>query len=379
MRKDTPQFVYSPQLSFWRSLNESILHPRFLYYWMSSEEFYFQFKSVAGQTDMAEYVSLRDQRQMHITLPPLPEQRTIAHILGTLDDKIELNRRMNETLEEMARALFKSWFVDFDPVRAKAALRQHAHHAGEPRGDGAAPAGEWTVERARAYLAGTDKQIVDLFPDRLLPSELGDIPEGWAVADIESLCVSITSGGTPARKNSVFWEQGAIPWYKTGELLDGPLIDSQEHITELGLNNSSAKLWPTGTILFALYASPTVGRLGVLTKPGTANQAAAGLIANPRYGSPFLSRLLIEARGHLQSIAVGSAQQNINQTVLKEHPVLAPHPQLASAYSQLIATFDHHQGLNTKESHILAALRAALLPKLVSGDLRVADTKTRIQ
>ena len=155
VRKDTPQFVYSPQLSFWRSLNESILHPRFLYYWMSSEEFYIQFKSVAGQTDMAEYVSLRDQRQMHITLPPLPEQRAIAHVLGTLDDKIELNRRMNETLEEMARSLFKSWFVDFDPVRAKAALKQHAlgHNAvpdGESGANGAAPAAEWTVQRARA-------------------------------------------------------------------------------------------------------------------------------------------------------------------------------------------------------------------------------------
>ena len=126
VREDTPRFVYSPQLCFWRSRDHGLIDPRFLFYWMSGREFFVQFKGVAGQTDMAEYVSLRDQRSMRLTLPPLPEQHTIAHILGTLDDKIELIRRMNETLEEMARALFKSWFIDFDPVHAKAALKRHA-------------------------------------------------------------------------------------------------------------------------------------------------------------------------------------------------------------------------------------------------------------
>jgi len=112
VRIDTPTFVYSPQLCFWRSSDHAFIDPRFLYYWMYGREFYLQFKGVAGQTDMAEYVSLTDQRRMHITLPPPDSQRTIAHILGTIDDKIELNRRMNDTLESMARALFKSWFEE---------------------------------------------------------------------------------------------------------------------------------------------------------------------------------------------------------------------------------------------------------------------------
>ncbi|HXT34357.1 MAG TPA: restriction endonuclease subunit S, partial [Chloroflexota bacterium] len=124
VREDTPQFVFSPQLSFWRVLDDTLINSRFLYYWMTSREFFLQFAGVKSQTDMAEYVSLQDQRHMHITLPPLSEQRAIANVLGTLDDKIELNRRMNATLEEMARALFRSWFVDFDPVRAKAEGRQ---------------------------------------------------------------------------------------------------------------------------------------------------------------------------------------------------------------------------------------------------------------
>ncbi|MCY4585144.1 MAG: restriction endonuclease subunit S [Bryobacterales bacterium] len=282
-----------------------------------------------------------------VMVPPLPEQRAIAHILGTLDDKIELNRRMNETLEAMARALFKSWFVEFDPVRAKMAGRD----------------------------PGLPQPLADLFPGRLVDSELGKIPEGWGVADVESLCVSITSGGTPSRKDSAFWEHSTIPWYKTGELLDGPLIDSEEYITEAAISNSSAKLWPAGTILFALYASPTVGRLGVLEKPGTANQATAGLIVKSEYGVPFLRRMLIEARGTLKSIAVGAAQQNINQQVLKSHRLIVPRSTIAGAYSRLMAACDDQQVRMAKASRTLAGLRDVMLPKLVSGELRMDDVK----
>jgi type I restriction enzyme S subunit len=149
--KDVETFVYSPQLCYWRSLDAAMIDPRWLYYWMSSSDFRSQFEAVSRQTDMAEYVSLRDQRAMELPVVPIDEQRRIAHILGTLDDKIELNRRMSATLEEMARALFKSWFVDFDPVRAKAGGRE----------------------------TGLPPYIASLFPDRLIDSELGAIPEGW--------------------------------------------------------------------------------------------------------------------------------------------------------------------------------------------------------
>ncbi len=284
-----------------------------------------------------------NMNRISLLTPPLPEQCAIAHILGTLDDKIELNRRVNETLEEMARALFKSWFVDFDPVRAKMEGRD----------------------------PGLPRRLADLFPDQMVASELGAIPKGWEVADIQSLCVSITSGGTPTRGNQAFWEGGTIPWYKTGELHDGPLIDSKEYITETAICNSSAKLWPAGTILFALYASPTVGRLGVLTKPGTANQAAAGLIVKPEYGVPFLKHTLIEARGALKTIAVGAAQQNINQQVLKTHRIMVPSTAAAGCYSRLMATCEDQQAVRAKEIRNLTALRDTLLPKLVSGKLRV--------
>src|SRR5207249_1624034 len=118
------RFVYSPHLSDWRSRNPEELCPGFLRYWSQGAEFGRQLRGMMASTDMAPYLSLTDQRQLRITLPPAIEQKAIAAVLGALDDKIELNRRMNATLEAMARMLFQSWFVDFDPVRANLDGRQ---------------------------------------------------------------------------------------------------------------------------------------------------------------------------------------------------------------------------------------------------------------
>ena len=131
---------------------------RYLYYVMCSSEYRHEVLASATGTTV-KHTSPDRIKQFRFSLPPLAEQCAIAHVLGTLDDKIELNRRMNETLEEMARALFKSWFVDLDPVRAK--MEGH-WHPGES-------------------LPGLPADLYDLFPDRLVDSELGDIPEGWEV------------------------------------------------------------------------------------------------------------------------------------------------------------------------------------------------------
>ena len=285
--------------------------------------------------------------------PPIEEQRAIAHILGTLDDKIELNRRANETLEAMARALFKAWFVDFEPVRAKQESRWHIGQS----------------------LPGLPAHLYDMFPDQLVESELGEIPVGWKLGAIEDLCSSISSGGTPARKKPLYWSNGTIPWFKTGELNDGPLLDADEKINEAALAGSSCKLWPAGTILFALYASPTVGRIGILTTPGTSNQAAAGLMAKDSFGIPFLRRVLIEAREKLQSVAVGAAQQNINQAILKSHQIILPASELAKEYSRIVSSWDDQQVEIAREIRSLNLLRDTLLHKLISGELRIPDAE----
>lgn len=160
VRENTPRFVYSPQLCYWRSLEPNLIDARYLYYWMQGDEFWLQADSVKGQTDMADYVSLGDQRRMLITLPPLDEQRAIARILGALDDKIEINRKMNHNLEATTQAIFRSWFVDFEPVTAK--------H------DGLKP-------------VGMDDYSAALFPEHFSDTDMGPIPAGWlkgSTADI---------------------------------------------------------------------------------------------------------------------------------------------------------------------------------------------------
>src|SRR5579884_1300724 len=136
--------------------------PEFVYYWLKAHTD--ELKRHASGSTFGE-LSGNVLKQITIRVPPLPEQRAIAHTLGTLDDKIELNRRMSETLEQMARALFKSWFVDFDPVRAKMD-------------------GRW--QRGQS-LPGLPAHLYDLFPDRLVNSELGEIPEGWEVKSLDEI------------------------------------------------------------------------------------------------------------------------------------------------------------------------------------------------
>ena len=151
--------VFAPQVAYWRVLAPEVVDPRFLFYLTRSWEFQSALDGVKTHGSMAaDYVSISQQLDFAFRFPDIGTQRAIAHILGALDDKIELNRRMNETLEAMARALFKSWFVDFDPVRAKAEGRD----------------------------PGLPKPLADLFPDSFEDSELGEIPKGWEVRGLST-------------------------------------------------------------------------------------------------------------------------------------------------------------------------------------------------
>ena len=195
------------------------------------------------QTTGLGHITKRDLEDIEAALPDLPEQRVIAHILGTLDDKIELNRRMNENLEEMARALFKSWFVDFDPVRAKIEGRD----------------------------TGLPPDVADLFPDRLLDSELEEIPEGWEVKTVGTIA-SIVGGTTPSTKQVQYWEGGTHCWAtpKTSPLSVPVLLKTERRITDAGLSKIGSGLLPPGTVLLSSRAP--IGYLAVAETPVAINQ-----------------------------------------------------------------------------------------------------------
>ena len=290
-------------------------------------------------------------KNLSFLIPPKQEQKRISNILSKLDKKIELNLKMNETLEDIAKTLFKSWFIDFDPVRAKA--------EGRP--------------------TGLSKEISDLFPDSFEDSELGEIPSGWQIKEIQELCESISSGGTPKRKQKDYWENGTIDWFKTGELRDTYLLESEEKITDSAVKESSCKLWNKGTILFAIYASPTVGRLGILTKPSTSNQAAAGLMPKESVGMPFLKNLLLFSRKEMQHIASGAAHQKINVGILKEFKVISPNHEIAGHFSKINEPIEKKIFSNLREISYLSQIRDLLLPKLISGELKISDAENMVE
>src|SRR6266487_4589509 len=234
--KNTDQFGISSSVAILRS-NASMLDSLFLYYVVSSKFFKAIHKAYKGGSAQG-YTNIPTIKRLPIPLPPLAEQQTIAHILGSLDDKIELNRRMNETLESIARTLFKSWFVDFDPVRAK-------------------------MEGRQPY--GMDAETAALFPDEFEDSQLGMIPKGWRVGTFKECCIRVENGGTPSRNEPVYWERGTIPWLTSGEVRQGIVTSTKNLISREGLVHSSAKIWPKGTTVVALYGA-TAGQVCLLTE-----------------------------------------------------------------------------------------------------------------
>src|SRR5262249_20582599 len=218
-----PPFVYSPHLSYWRSLDAQANVPGFLGFWSRTTEFRAQLAGMAASTDMAPYLSLVDQKRLCIVLPSSEEQRAIAHILGTLDDKIELNRRMNETLEAIARALFKSWFVDFDPVRAKAEGRD----------------------------PGLPKPLADLFLARLVDSELAEIPEGWEMGRFSDVAEQLRDQENPLASPDVLFRHFSIPAFYAGQWPN----------TEPGKSIKSLKWRVTPGVILLSKLNPEIDRV----------------------------------------------------------------------------------------------------------------------
>ena len=350
---DAPPFVCSPQTTFWRSLNPDAIDRRYLYAYMHSPHFRQQLDSRKGETDMADYVSLTAQREFRVLLPPIADQRAIAHILGSLDDKIELNRRMNETLETMAQAIFKSWFVDFDPVRAKAEGRD----------------------------TGLPGEIADLFPDSFEDSEPGAIPRWWEESTIGENAEKLSKGTTPRKQDvSLAGDSPTVPFLKVRNISDSGEIDISSlekvprSIHEKALKRSVLK---ANDVLFSIAG--TIGRVTILPMElddSNTNQAVA-FIRPHAHGLPaqFIRLLLISDRIQFEakSRVVQGVQANVSLTVLSELTFPKPSSELIDVWYRYCGGIFEQQMLLLRESRTLASLRDTLLSKLISGELRVPD------
>ena len=290
--------------------------------------------------------------RLPVTLPPLPEQKRIAHILGTLDDKIELNRRMNATLEAMSRAIFKSWFVDFDPVRQKAAGKQPV---------------------------GMDAQTAALFPDSFEDSEIGEVPKGWRVQPISELA-EIAGGSTPSTKEPHFWEGGVHCWATPKDLsnLSVPvLLDTERRLTVRGVGQITSGLLPIGTVLLSSRAP--IGYLAVAETPVAINQGFIAMKPADGVSNLFLLRWTAACHDEIVSRANGSTFLEISKSNFRPIPTVRPTQTVMDAFHERAYPLFRRVVACERESRTLAALRDALLPKLLSGEVRVPEAEEAVE
>lgn len=321
----------------------------FLYYLFSNPEVRAEIVNRGIGTSVPGF-NLGQLKSIPLLLPPVDEQRTIAHILGTLDDKIELNRRTNETLEAMARAIFKSWFVDFDPVRAKA--------NGEP-------------PESICHRLGLTPDILDLFPDSLEESEICKIPAGWAVAPVGKLA-EVVGGGTPSTKDEAFWNDGLHYWATPKDLskLATPvLLSSERKITDKGLAQIGSGLLPPGTVLLSSRAP--IGYRAITEVPIAINQGFIAMQPNPGVSRLFLLYWAEWAHQEIVSRANGSTFLEISKGSFRPIPVVTPPTSIFGAFDQLLGPIYQRMVCNEREAIALAEQRDTLLPRLLSGEIGV--------
>src|SRR5690606_13317009 len=251
-------------------------------------------------------------RSIPVRYPARETQERIAAFLSAYDDLIENNTRRIEILEEMARRLYEEWFVNFRfPGHEEVSFKE---------------------------------------------SELGRIPEGWEILPIKDLCLKINSGSTPPRKSSEFWEGGTVCWYKTKELWDSFLFQSEERVTEKAVEQKKARIFEPGTILMAIYGSPTVGRLGIVTERCSSNQAALGMVPDQDAVTFWVFYFNLWAlREEFNSLAQGAAQQNISKEKVAKSLMLVPEPSLQKQFEDAVGAMKEQTKLLQKKNANLRA------------------------
>jgi len=268
-----------------------------------------------------------------VVVPPLPEQRRIAAVLGALDDKIELNRKMNETLEATAQAIFQSWFIDFDGVPA----------------------------------------------EDLVESELGSIPKGWEEDTIGNVA-TVVGGGTPSTKRPEFWSKETHCWTTPKDLSSASiplLLDTERRISDAGLAKISSGLLPVGT--FLLSSRAPIGYTAITRIPLAVNQGYIAIPPGDRLSSFYLLFWARENLGVIKGRAGGTTFQEISKRNFRPIRVLIPPKDVMTEFDKVVASLFDRIETGEKESRTLTALRDTLLPKLISGEVRVPEAEAQVE
>lgn len=320
-------------------IDESKANPVYIYIYLKVHEAYV--KQFANGS-VTKTITKDAVRNLEISLPPRAIQDQIATQYNSLRQKLDVNTRINQILEQMAQAIFKSWFVDFDPVKAKMRGEQPE---------------------------GMDEATASLFPEKLVESELGLIPEGWEVNSLSEL-IKLTGGGTPKRSEETYWN-GDIPWFSVKDVPSGSnvfVVNTDEKITELGLNKSSTKLLPKGTTI--ITARGTVGKLALVGTDMCMNQSCYG-IRGKDVGDYYNYFNLKQAVSTLQQNTHGAVFDTITTKTFDTYSMAFSGAELANKFDALVAPLLQKVEANVRQNIELATLRDTLLPKLLSGEIEL--------
>lgn len=300
--------------------NEDIIDKEYLYYFLINYSVQFNnFSSGAA----IQNINTEILRNTKIKLPSIHNQQKTASILSSYDEMIENNKKRINLLEEIAEEIYKEWFV-----------------------------------RLR-------------FPGYENTKIINSLPEGWVVTKVENV-LKTSSGGTPSRLKEAEYYGGSIDWIKTGELKDTFILNAQETITEIGLKNSSAKLFPSNTLLMAMYGV-NIGQLGISVKKSAANQAVC--VFNPiseiQFSLYYTFFFFKSMRLYLFNISMGAAQQNLSQDLIQKINILKPKAEIITRYDLIVEPMFEEIKVLTQKNQLLKESRDLLLPRLITGKLSV--------
>lgn len=307
------------------SVDKKFAVPHYVYYYITQDHIINYLQNI-GEQAVSTYPTIKasDIENLKITLPPLEEQRRIAGILGSLDDKIELNRRINANLEAQAQALFRSWFVDFEPFR--------------------------------------DGPFVD--------SELGKIPQGWKIGTLSEIG-DVIGGGTPSKIKPEYYTDNGIAWITPKDLSTNNCkftSKGETDISELGYKNSSAKLMPRGSVLFSSRAP--IGYISIAKNGICTNQGFKSIVPK-KAGTCFIYYFLRNNTSKIESMASGSTFKEASGGLMKSLEVIIPSNKILTAFEEAVQPLFNMQEHNEDENARLSALRDTLLPKLMAGEINL--------
>ena len=358
----------------------------FLYYLLKNKDFADYIVSTAQGSANQASITLKDIFAYRVLVPPEKERAQIAKSIDALDKKIQLNRQTNQTLEAMAQALFKSWFVDFDPVIDNALAAGHEIPPELQARAEARKSLQARAEQRKASLSGDrpeqesgdilPESVRQLFPNRfVLDAQMGWIPEGWSKSTVADVSEKVFSGGTPNTRTSEYWN-GNLNWFSSGETRNRLILETEKFITDAGVQNSSTKQSVSGDILIASAGQGHTRGQTSLNRINTyINQSVVCIRpASQKYSAWLFLNLhsrYEEMRGLSDSHSI---RGSLTTKLLAGMKIVKPCDVLLAHFDQIVNDFIKKQSEAIRQILSLSKLRDTLLPKLISGELRLPES-----